>query len=331
MFTPRNQRRMSWTASAVAALTFALLVSSAAAQQWTTNGANINNTNAGNVGVGTTSPQDKLDVNGNIRVGLNGSLNSQNSVNIRDILNGRAVMRFVPIGTLTTNPTNFEFYGTDFLADATNYERLLIRSKGTADVAYKIATDSGGTGQIRPVQITTGANNGIFIDATGKVGVGTTTPSQALDVNGSINVSVNINAKYQDVAEWVAADEPIAPGTIVVLDPNHANRVIPSSNAYDTTVAGIISSKPGITLGEPSASKVLVATTGRVLAKVDATRGRIRIGDLLVTSDKPGIAMRSEPLDLGGRKVHQPGTLIGKALEPLDGGVGEILVLVSLQ
>jgi hypothetical protein len=41
--------------------------------------------------------------------------------------------------------------------------------------------------------------------------------------------------------------------------------------------------------------------------------------------------MKSEPLDLGGVKIHRPGTLIGKALEPLAKGQGEILVLLSLQ
>jgi hypothetical protein len=43
------------------------------------------------------------------------------------------------------------------------------------------------------------------------------------------------------------------------------------------------------------------------------------------------MAMKSEPLDLAGVKLHRPGTLIGKALEPLAGGEGEIVVLLSLQ
>src|SRR5687767_10216439 len=38
----------------------------AANGQWTTNGNNINNTNSGNVGVGTTTPAQKLDVAGAI-------------------------------------------------------------------------------------------------------------------------------------------------------------------------------------------------------------------------------------------------------------------------
>ena len=65
--------------------------------------------------------------------------------------------------------------------------------------------------------------------------------------------------------------------------------------------------------------------------KVDATRGPIEIGDLLVTGEKSGTAMRSQPIEIGGVKIHRPGTIIGKALEPLEKGEGEVLVLLSLQ
>jgi hypothetical protein len=129
----------------------------------------------------------------------------------------------------------------------------------------------------------------------------------------------------------IPAGHPIAAGTVVILDPERKNTVIPSTESYDTRVAGVVSSTPGIVLGEAGEGKVKVATTGRVKVRADASRGPIRTGDLLVSSDRQGIAMRSEPIDLGGRKIHQPGTLIGKALEPLSEGEGEILVLLSLQ
>jgi hypothetical protein len=64
---------------------------------------------------------------------------------------------------------------------------------------------------------------------------------------------------------------------------------------------------------------------------VDATRGAIKVGDLLVTSEVEGLAMKSVPVELGGVAIHRPGTIIGKALEPLEKGAGEILVLLSLQ
>ena len=164
----------------------------------------------------------------------------------------------------------------------------------------------------------------------GNVNVGTSA-SSTLTVEGNIDVKGNINAKYQDVAEWVESSQKLEAGTVVALDPEKSNQVIASSEAYDTRVAGVISAQPGISLGERGEGKVLVATTGRVKVKVDARRAPIKIGDLLVTSDVAGVAMKSEPISISGRRMHAPGTLIGKALEPLAKGTGEILVLLSLQ
>ena len=152
-----------------------------------------------------------------------------------------------------------------------------------------------------------------------------------LDSSGNVTVAGGISATYQDVAEWVPSVQKLSAGTVVVLDPERSNQVVRSTAAYDTSVAGVVSEKPGIMLGEGGEGKLLVATTGRVKVKVDATRAPVRIGDLLVTGEVPGVAMKSEPVLVGGRKIHAPGTIIGKALEPLAGGTGEILVLLSLQ
>jgi hypothetical protein len=172
----------------------------------------------------------------------------------------------------------------------------------------------------------------------GKVGIGTgrNAPAATLDVNGGIHASGtitanNVVANYQDVAEWVPARVHLAPGTVVVLDPSHDNQVMPSARSYDTTVAGVVSARPGVILGVEGADKEQIATTGRVKVKVDATRAPISIGDLLVTGERPGTAMKSEPLQVAGARIHRPGTVIGKALQALPNGEGEILVLLSLQ
>lgn len=177
-----------------------------------------------------------------------------------------------------------------------------------------------------------------LIQDDGSIGIGTTMPAtgKKLHVVGDAQFDgvvsgTNIKAKYQDVAEWVPSTVDIPDAAVVILDPSHDNHVTISTRPYDTTVAGVVSAEPGLLLGEESDGMEKVATTGRVKVRVDATKHAIRIGDLLVTGEKPGTAMKSVPVNVNGAAMHRPGTIIGKALEPLSTGEGEILVLLSLQ
>jgi hypothetical protein len=210
---------------------------------------------------------------------------------------------------------------------------------------WLFGTDNGGKALIRygsstneQGAMTTAKDGtvGLAIDTAGNVGIGTSTPNFKLEVVGNANFTGtvtggNIQAKYQDVAEWVPAANDLSPGTVVILDTTTANQVTAARGSYDTRVAGVVSAQPGLILGEAADSKEMIATTGRVKVRVDATTHPIAIGDLLVTSDKTGLAMKSVPFQMNGRSFHQPGTIIGKALEPLASGEGEILVLLSLQ
>ena len=144
-------------------------------------------------------------------------------------------------------------------------------------------------------------------------------------------VDGNIAAKYQDVAEWVQAVGAPPAGTVMVADTMGRNRVRTSDGPYDTKVLGAISLQPGLVLGEPGPGRVLVAQSGRVKVKVDASYGAIATGDLLSTSPTQGHAMRSDPLTFEQLSLHRPGTILGKALEPMPKGRGEILVLLTLQ
>jgi hypothetical protein len=170
----------------------------------------------------------------------------------------------------------------------------------------------------------------------GNVGIGTSSPSHTLDVVGDGYFTGTLHGSHvglidRDLAEWVNASGPVTPGTVVILNPAKIDEIMPSTRAYDTRVAGVVSEHPGITLGEGGANKAQIATTGRVRVRVDATRAPIAIGDLLVTGGKPGTAIKSKPIVVNGIRMHRPGTLIGKALEPLQSGTKEILVLLSLQ
>jgi hypothetical protein len=269
---------------------------------------------SGNIGIGTAAPGARLDVvqaNGAAVRALSGSASANVNITL-----GRTAAE----GTLGV-AAGAGHYATDAVAGD-----IVLR---TEDSTKRLLMANGPGASVLAV-------------SGGKVGVGKSNPAEALDVVGNITTTgtINatgaitggtINAKYQDVAEWVPSTQELQAGTVVVLDAERSNHVLASTSVYDTKVAGVVSARPGITLGEGGEGKALVATTGRVKVRVDATRSPIKVGDLLVTGDAEGVAMRSEPVEVGGRKMHAPGTIIGKALEPLASGAGEILVLLSLQ
>jgi hypothetical protein len=131
---------------------------------------------------------------------------------------------------------------------------------------------------------------------------------------GDLEVTGDIRLLNADCAEDfdVLSGEQAEPGTVMVV--GEAGSLVPSQQAYDRRVAGVISGagdyKPGIVLD---------------FCKVDASYGAIEIGDLLTTSDTPGHAM----------KAHNPreafGAVIGKALRPLHEGQDMIPILIALQ
>lgn len=291
-------------------------------------------TNTGQVGMGTMAPSAELHVvtsNANV---LRGLLLDQ----ITNDDNGYAMTMRKTRGTTGSplaavngdslgNLAASAYDGTQFV----NGARIKFAADGTVaagsvPTALQFHTGTAAFGAER-----------MRITSSGNVGIGEANPTEKLVVNGNIVATGSITGAtvvgsiYQDLAEWVPAAEDIPPGTVVVLNPDVENEVTASSRAYDTTVAGVVSSQPGIILGVRGHNKEQIATTGRVRVRVDATNAPIRVGDLLVSSDKRGVAMKSQPIDFNGRPMHQPGTIIGKALQPLASGEGEILVLLSLQ
>jgi hypothetical protein len=212
----------------------------------------------------------------------------------------------------------------------------LAQFQGFSNVSHEYRINniaSGGS-----INFLLGGSSKFLVAPSGNVGIGAVPAltdrlrvAGNASVDGNLVANGNIAAKYQDVAEWVETAAALEAGTVVIVDPTEPNRVLAAPKAYDTRVAGAVSRQPGLVLGEQSESRAMVAQSGRVRVKADASYGAIRIGDLLVTSPTPGHAMRSKPMRVAGRTMHRPGTLLGKALEALPSGKAEILVLLTLQ
>jgi hypothetical protein len=313
----------------------------------------------GNVGIGSATPAEKLHVIGNTRVDgyvivKSGRLRLPTAAfsNYAEIFSptdeGAAYspLQFTVGGGNALRITNAGNVGigttTPGMGRAVDIGRSLEISGG--DSALWLTSSAAPDGRSSVIAQTYSQGHGylgfynadsqfprVVLDRTGQVGIGTITPTAKLHVAGDVKVDGNIAAKYQDVAEWVQASESASPGTVVIADPDRANQVRPARVAYDTAVTGVVSGQAGILLGEQGIGTVAVSQSGRVRVKVDAGYGAIRPGDLLVTSPTAGYAMRSQPLEIGNARIHQPGTILGKALEPLSSGKGEVLVLLTLQ
>jgi len=308
---------------------------------------------SGNVGIGTTTPLTSLDVTDAVFAGARLTAPGQQAAVLRSGYNGTyfaALTSYIPAGATGVDSIGWKirpyYYGAGGRFDA-----VTITPTGKVGIGIEPTALLQLAPPAETVGFSQSANGTFYVDAPGvtggrlailedgRVGIGTNSPMAGtrLDVagtghfTGNVTVDGAIYAKYQDVAEWVPSEGALAAGTVVVLNRAKPNAVTASSKSYDTAVAGVVSGQPGVLLGLAGENKAKIATTGRVKVRVDATKEPIRIGDLLVTSDRLGMAMYSEPLDIGGVKLHRPGTLIGKALEPLASGQGEILVLLSLQ
>jgi hypothetical protein len=148
--------------------------------------------------------------------------------------------------------------------------------------------------------------------------------------NGSVFANGDYNAGGADVAEYVPFSERLEPGDVVEIDEDNGQSFRLSSHPNSHSVGGVISTRPGVSLNtttaEESAAKGMprLALSGRVPVKATSENGPIRAGDLLVSSSRPGRAMRAPA-------TPAPGTVIGKAMQKLDRDSGEIEMLVMLR
>jgi hypothetical protein len=190
------------------------------AQQWTTSGSNIYNSNAGNVGIGTTSPNAKLDVQGgnisiynnggssNIFVGSAATGKTNVSLSSSSDANGYGVLQSVSsagssygntvinpsggnVGIGTTSPAALlSVQGGGTTTGISNIETTLTARFNTANppIVLGIGYVSSDNPFIQAFNSGTSSTRSLIINPFGgNVGIGTTTPDVSLAVAGTIH------------------------------------------------------------------------------------------------------------------------------------------------
>lgn len=147
---------------------------------------------------------------------------------------------------------------------------------------------------------------------------------------GVTSVSI-LEIRGADLAERFPTSQKIEPGMVVAIDLEKDGQICLARGAYNPAVAGVVSGANGFSVGAvlgnlPGQEDAPpIALSGRVYVWCDASRGPIRTGDLLTTSDTPGHAMKAADPD------RKHGAVIGKAMAGLPEGRGLVLALVNLQ
>ena len=309
----------------------------------------------GNVGIGTTSPSQALEVNGNYAL-IDGGAAANGSGPIKAYIGSMAGSSSVYIGSMNSSITNVTFNNPNISGFA---GLMNITCGGVASVGS--------------------------VTCLGSVGIGTGSPSQALEVNGNFalidGATVNgspiqayiggngsgsevqigsFNPSMTGVAFWnqtssawmhiscssitikggadlaepfdlTAGQGEVSEGSVLVIDEANPGHLKLSCQPYDARVAGVVSGANGVHPGIQMQQQGLleggknVALTGRVYVQADTSNGAIKPGDLLTSSSTPGRAMKVSD------HVRAQGAILGKAMTALSEGHGMVLVLVTLQ
>jgi hypothetical protein len=255
-------------------------------------------TGQGRVGLGTVSPENKLDVS------------AQDETAISALGNGS----FHEQATLRVENTQPNAGTAAYIKSQGSWAAMYLENSSTGQVLW---LENDGEGDFIVAWDRSVGRSQFWVDKDGKTNV------RVLQIHGGADLAEPFDVSGSEVE----------PGMVVVIDADQPGKLKLSAKAYDRTVAGVVSGaggvQSGLVMGQEGSvayGKQNVALTGRVYCWCDASNGAIQPGDLLTTSDTSGHAMKAADRE----RAH--GTIVGKAMTALpEGERGLVLVLVNLQ
>ena len=122
-----------------------------------------------------------------------------------------------------------------------------------------------------------------------------------------ISTKALAQAGIEGIASPLVTDEQVVDGEIISYDGESMSK---SKKAFDPNIYGVAVKNPALAVMDlNNEASMYVATSGKVLVKVSAKEGAIKVNDLITSSEDPGV----------GVKASSEGVVLGVALESFDG------------
>ena len=195
----------------------------ASTSQWVTSGSDISYI-TGSVGIGTTTPDANLHVNGNAFISSNLALGGVLSMGTVNVVARHTLSAITATGNLTPHTVIFDHPTTAFVTTAN------VEVGDALTVTGNVAVDT----------------NTLFVDSVNnRVGIGTSTPGYTLDVTGDMNFSGTFNQNGSPFisSPWTTTGNDLSYST--------GNVAVDTNTLFVDSVnnrVGIGTSTPGYTL-----------------------------------------------------------------------------------
>lgn len=138
---------------------------------------------------------------------------------------------------------------------------------------------------------------------------------------GGVSAHAQIDALGIAIPTEVAYENPEEGDILCLKDVG----IIPCSEAYDPSIHGVVSLSPAAAFRHEDDEELpLVLSSGNVIVKVNSQNGNIEVGNLITSSETPGV----------GQKADLNGFVLGVALEPYQSddpnAIGTVYIALNI-